>query len=316
LGSLQFVGDLLRLYGSPPSTLSPLDPDLLARRGSYGYTWKGLWRIRAKLRVGVAGIDQFLNRKPAPLLPHEPAARDQALPTGYPAVTSHTFDVPTTEALLASARRHQATVNDLLARDLFLTLFAWRKERGLETGAREWLRLMVPMNMRTWADVKLPSANMVSSVFLDRRASSAEDPAALLRTICDEMNLIKRNHLGLIYLLSLRAAALLPGLMRWIVRRQRFTCSTVLSNLARPFGESPLPQDTEAFAVTGPLEFVPPIRPNTCVAYGVATHAGRLTVSLNADPRFVAPAEAEQLLILYIDRLTASSREADETSPG
>ena len=82
-----------------------------------------------------------------------------------------------------------------LARDWFLTVNGW-KMRHFPKPSGGWLRLCVPISLRSDDHRGLPAANVVSMVFLDRRRNGLVDPEQLLRGICREMNQIKRLRLG------------------------------------------------------------------------------------------------------------------------
>lgn len=313
VGAIRMIHELLQVYDAIVAgrrhDLPPLEPWRLKRRGNNGLSFLGLLRLTPKLCVGLQGIRQFLQRRPVPLVPHEAVPRDQPMPADFPLLRSHTLTATETTALRNRARSAGATLNDLLARDLFLALHGRRRRLGLKDD--EWLRLAVPVDMRTPADDALPSANVVSMVFLDRRPSNGVDPAALLRSVHEEMQLIKRNHLELIYLLVLRFTDLLPNVMGWLAAKQKFTCSALLSNLMRPFDDSPLPRDEAGDLRVGTatlrsLEFYPPLRPYMCAAYGAATYAGRLTLALNADPRFLSPTDADELLGDFVAQVKSS----------
>jgi hypothetical protein len=82
-----------------------------------------------------------------------------------------------------TARRLGVAVNDLLIRDCFLTLKRWRMRTGDQSG---WIRVAVPVNLRTRADRRLPAANKASLVFLDRLARHMADPQRLLHSVHEE----------------------------------------------------------------------------------------------------------------------------------
>lgn len=318
LGAVQVIGDLLLAYdaysrGASPAW-PPLDDAILRRRGTYGYNAIKFLRNLTKLSVGLRGVKQFLARKPVPLLPHEPAVRTMPQPATYPALLTHAFTTADTQSLLAAARASDATLNDLLARDLLLALHQWRERRSTVPDD-EWLRLLVPVNMRTPEDQAMPAANVMSTVFLDRDGAQLRgDATALLHSVHDEMALIKRNDLGLIYLLSLRVSGIFPGVMERAVHKQKFCCTAILTNIMRPLETLPLPR-CDGRLQAGPvhlddLEFFAPVRPLTCASFGIATYAGRLHVSLQADSRFLSASDINELQGCYVEQISRSLRSA------
>ena len=329
LGAVQFLGDLLTAYhgaeaSSGPVAVKDASPTESPRgaelpRGVEGNSsGNGLRKTGKQILDGVQWVRQFLTRRPVPLVPHEAASLDQPLSANYPTLNAHTFTATETAALLASARQLSVSLNDLLLRDLFATLFIWRRERG-HAEAEQWLRILVPMDVRTAADRDRPAANRMSGVFLDRREIDGQDAAALLRSLHDEMTAIKRNKSQRVFLLTLRVSSFVPGLIGWVARRAKVVHTAILSNLVRPFAELPLPRDQGRLIVAGlpldSLEFFRPIRPHTCLAYGIATYAGRLTIGLHADSRFLAPNDCVELLSRYIAQLSASQKESDGNRP-
>ena len=99
-----------------------------------------------------------------------------------------------------------------------------------------WLRMMIPMNLRTTDDRLMPAANMVSSVFLDRRGPDFADPDRLLRGIHEEMDLIKRLHLGFTFIFSTAICRRFLGGLEKKVRADKCTISCIFTNVGTPPG--------------------------------------------------------------------------------
>ena len=171
--------------------------------------------------------------------------------------------------------------------------------------------MLVPVNMRTADDCAMPAANVMSTVFLDRNGAQLRgDATTLLQTVHDEMALIKRNDLGLIYLLSLRVSGIFPGVMERAVHKQKFCSTAILTNILRPLDNLPLPRCDGRLQVgdvcLDDFEFFAPVRPLTCVSFGISTYAGRLHVGLQADSRFLSASEINELQACYIEQLSRS----------
>jgi len=60
-----------------------------------------------------------------------------------------------------------------------------------------WLRFSVPINLREAKDRRLPAANVMSMVFLDRRRAQIADPDRLLASIHHDLELSRRLRLQL-----------------------------------------------------------------------------------------------------------------------
>ncbi|NIL96694.1 MAG: hypothetical protein GTO53_04595 [Planctomycetales bacterium] len=308
VGACRFIDDLLLCYSAAQKAeeaqagLQSTDSARLVSRAAHGATGWQLARIASKQAVGLLRAGKFLMRKAVSLKPLTAEMLAESLPADYPSSCEHVFDVRQTAALQASARQAGTTVNCLLVRDLFLAMDAFRSRRQLSR-QEDWLRLAVPVDMRLSGDERLPAANVVSMVFLDRHPQDCADAQRLLQSVHEEMQMVKDRRLGLTFLLSLRYNRQLPGGVGRLRRRtEKGHCqgTGVISNLVRPWAASTLRRDDGRLAVGDvvlrQVDFLPPLRPYTSVAIGALTYADRLCLALHYDSRVLDRAEAVELL--------------------
>lgn len=344
-GIFDFINDLLIAYAqecgetSARVQLPDLEPQRLARRGKYGLSFAKFLKIFRRQLVGLHGARQFLQRTPVPMVPHQARPNDESPPAQYPAILTHCFDREQTKALRDAAKSQDATLNDLLARDLFLAIAEWRRKMTIGptaenvtesnsatdpmvTGPKpdagddvegiesDWLRMMVPMNLRAAADRLLPAANVVSSVFLDRRGRQCDDPAELLQSIHDEMQLIRDNRLGLTFIFALKISKWLPGGLRKAARKDECTTSCIFTNLGKPLLRCRLPKDDQQLVagnvVLKQINVLAPVRPYNCVTFSSNQYANRLTITLHYDPRPISATDAAALLDIFVEKSTFS----------
>lgn len=314
-GIALFMRELLVAYavafGTAPNRarLTALDPGKLAGRGRFGLTLRKLLRMAPKQLVGLLGARQFLMRKPAPLIPHRAGPNDSPLPKTYPAIVHSLFDREDTAGMRKAAVRRGVTSNDLLTRDLFLALAEWRLRQNIDDDG-SWLRMMIPMNLRTTDDRLMPAANMVSSVFLDRRGPDFADPDRLLSGIHEEMDLIKRLRLGFTFIFSTAICRRFLGGLEKKVRADKCTVSCIFTNIGTPLAHVPLPRSDECIVAGNvtleDVDFVAPLRPYSCVTIVVALYARKLGVTLHYDPRPLTEQQAIDLLETYVRQIHAS----------
>jgi hypothetical protein len=315
LGALLFLGDLLVAYAlatdtaAQGATLSLLEEERLRGRGRFGLTPRKLLAMAHRQLVGVLGVWQFFAHAPVPAAPYHTPPAAQPLPDSYPAACTVEFAEHELDGLRHSAAQTGVTLNDLLARDLFLALAAW-KSRHFSPRDHQWLRLSVPINLRTPADRKLPAANAVSMVFLDRRPRDFADPVRLLVGIHRQMERIKRLRLGLTFVWSVTAVRALPGGLARMAAADQCSATCVLTNLGRPLASTPLPRQQGRIAVGGAvlegIDMLAPLRPYTCAAFAVYRYAGRLCICLHYDPRPLKAAQAEDLLETFARQVRTS----------
>ena len=206
---------------------------------------------------------------------------------------------------MLAAKQHHVTLNDLMVRDWFLATGDFRT-RNYPDDANGWLRLAVPMNLRGPNHEGIPAANVVSMVFLDRRPSELADREQLLGGIHREMEQIKRDRLGLAFVVSLYVARAVPWCLSLLTRADRCRATAVLTNLGTPLRQSSLPL-RDGLAAVGDMvldavDILTPLRPHTHAAVGVLTYAGRLHIALRDDPGAIQPAQADDLVEAFMAR--------------
>jgi|694.fasta_scaffold152003_2 hypothetical protein len=312
VAATRFIEDILVGYdhlvhrgtGDPP--WPPLRPELLPHRADFGLSPLGkALRLPLDFWGVVIGYLLFILPRSTPAAaPHEPALGADELAT-LPEPVVHAFSTADTARLLAAARAAGATVNDVLLRDFFLALAAWNWEHVpvLQT---QFVRIMVPFDLRTAADDALPAANVVGMVNVDRlmRRQRPRDRDALLRSVRMEMLYQKTLRFGIA---ANRIAAAIqavlrirPGLSDTLYGVQRCMTTAVVSNWGRLFDRSPLARDDGRLVAGGlvvdAVESVSPQRINSGLGFAISTYAGRLSLALNYDRRRFARADAEALL--------------------
>jgi hypothetical protein len=226
-------------------------------------------------------------------------------------VANTPFDLPASvfseresKALLNGAKRLGVTVNDLLLRDLFITLDAWNRRQGAGS-QRGALRISVPLNLRNPPNKKGTALNCLSMVLLDRTSAQIAQPEALLRSVQQEIKDIRRWNLGLTMLGVLRLVGGVPGGLGLFFNDATCMATITLSNLAILFADMGGVAPGGPDAVLEQFEFFPPIRPLSRAAFGVVFYRGRLVVGLRYDQGSLTPADARAFLELYASRLRA-----------
>jgi hypothetical protein len=194
------------------------------------------------------------------------------------------------------------TVNDLLARDLFLAIHEWRGQHGAASG-NEWLRFFVPINQRTTEDETISAANIMSAVFLERHPRQMTDAESLLRSIHTEMQVHKRSQHGFLFIAAQALMKHLPRLRHRVIRQGKCVSSCVFTNLGIILSRTPLPRRDGKIAigeiVLDKVDFIAPVRPLTAAAFCIYTYAGGLAVNLHFDPRSISRRQADELQELF-----------------
>lgn len=304
IGLFQFMEDLLIQYGTLAGhsmpTMREIDPSVFPFRGDFSLK-QDEWRKRRSLDLKRTGTFFRSLAQPlkVPKLPPEQLTKVADLHASVRQVLPESV----LEKLRVDARDGNASVNDLLIRGLFTILSNWNAMHGAKN---PWIRIAIPTSLRGPVEEKMSAANVVSMIFLSRKREEILKPE-LLPTIVAEMKDIKDKRLGVA----------LPRVIRRLGRYRRAVysflhlpaCSStaVLTNLGRPFSDSPL-AGTDGKVRVGDitlesLETMPPVRPRTSVSISVNYYGKLLSVTLRYDSTVLTPSCALDILNRYCDQL-------------
>ncbi len=271
-----------------------LKPERLTHRGRLAASWAQLLARLPGLALGLALNWQLARRTVAPL-----AAGKFSTPHPPPAVVRLTLTAADYQRLRAGARRAGAGVNDVLLRDLFAAIRAWRDARGV-VAPLDWIRLAVPVSLRTRADVALPAANGFGMVALDRRAKSLANRERLLRRAREDMDMVKQWRLGLTFPALLALRRRWPGGIAAYSAHPVTRATAVLTNDGKIFAHSPFLNAARRVALPGAvLEDVAvslPCRPGTAALVAVGVYAGTMFADLTYDSHTLTADQAGKLL--------------------
>ena len=323
LGMLQFFGELLGSYarrveptGRYPA-LPPLEPERLRTRGLYTVELP----TPASRRRAMWGIAReaakWLGRSPAPLYPPNSRSRENDASPAFPGFHFHTFGEEQTRQLRTWARRHQATLNDLLLCEVFRTLHGWNRQFH-PRGRDRWLRINMPMSLRERRHDRMPIANVMSHAFLTRRSRECQEAETLLEGIRDETAVVRRWRLGLLFLGGMSYLQWIRGAMPLAMALMGHRCyaTTALTFMGDPGRRLTvrLPREEGKIragdVVVERLIGVPPMRPKTRAVFGAAVYAGRLVVAARGDRHCFSSEATAQLLDACVARLSQTAAQA------
>lgn len=339
MGCLEFLYDMLDVYNNLLKRSSvPViagDPCLLKHRYDFGLTFRKLLSLVPQQWIGLAGVRQFLARRPVVLGERVHSSEVSSCPASRPShpamevgqdargitVSSLTLRLNPNQTLRlrAQARRAGVTTNDLLATAVFRACDSLCQRENW-AGEKEWLRMMVPVNLRrAERDQSLSACNMVSCVFLDRQRSQIREPDKLLTSVHREMQLIKDNDLSLIFIFSLwlRKKLLffsLPSPPKSSSSHTKQSPTTfVFSNLGRlPTFRHEVSNEEEAGRQEPitmlEVEAIAPLAPSVRIAFVALEYDGALCFSIRYDPNSVTQSQSEWLRVQLKSYLLEDTR--------
>jgi hypothetical protein len=302
-GGLQIVIDWLLTYhqvlsGSNRELTRSVDHGLLARRNDLRlFSREFLSRLWIQ-PIAVFGATKFLFRRVTPIVPEVemPVDCQQPVPVGEITVE---LDENEVERIRLEARQLNATINELVLRAVFLAIHGTRKRFGWHQKG-EWLRLVIPMNIRDFADRRLPAANRATIVQIDRRDRDFADPEGLLGGVGRELGNIRDWNLEKTFLLVLKWMSLVPGWIRRSALKPVCRATSVVTNLGMPFDRVRLPTDEAGNLKAGNLvvediELKVPLRPKTPLGFAVVRYGNRQKINIRFDSGVVPTEVAREI---------------------
>jgi len=323
-GGLLFLADLITAYANclpgyddGRYRLNDVDVQQLTRRDDLS---THLWEPEKKwdfIKRTLMHTLRILGRPAAPLaIPQRPAGQRRT-PLAFPGNLTRKLDVSVYRRLRKLARKHSATVNDLLLRELFLTMKEWNRQVTTKKTGR-WYSVAIPTNLRSLEQDRLPAANVLSYWFSIRGESEIDDPEQLLRTIRDENEFVKRGRYTTVFLDVMRMVQRLPGALRLACLKQKCMSSVVLSYVGNPTRvlTERVPTNELGEPAFGNLALVdvnaaPPVRPKTRASFTVWHFKDIMRVGLRCDPYHYSAEDAQTLLDMYVDRIEALIENVD-----
>ena len=314
LGGIQFIGDLLARYaqltapeGAELPEMEEVHVDRLRLRTNFLTTEseQPSKSVSSPFLVG-RRLWKLLWRKPVSLVSGR--QKSTGTPLAFPAMISRIIAKVELQELKVAAAKRAVELNDLYMGEMFQTIREWHRSQGRDL-RKEWLRIGMPTSLRTPLHDGMPAANVVSYMFLTRRAEECDHPEELLAGIHRQTSRIVNERLGQIAASILKYVQLIPGLMWCLLRLNSCFCTAVLANVGeirRQFKVRFPLNHGRCVAGNVILEAVmgsPPVRPNTRLTISLGTYGGRLFINLHCDPLCFSREQAEHLADLFVGRL-------------
>lgn len=319
-GMMSFIEDLLISYTTYQGDseeripLRQLEPHGLRKRGAPDLRARELPKA-VFLQIGVLnGIRKFFMRSPAPVAGSNRPCRERTSPATRTVPLFFRFEHNETREIVSSAKRYGATLNELLLRDLYLAIGAWRERKGIGLPG-DWLRFSIPVDLRKPGKDTLPMANSISMVFLDIQQRELESRESLLKSIRDYMVYIKRCYRKYTFLFSVAGARILPGGMTRLTRDDTCYATTCFSNVGRVLDRTPLPLSGGRIVAGNVLlesldAVAPPLRRQMDVACTAYTYAGSLQLVLSYNSLVLPDEDAGELLEIYVQKIRRTVEES------
>ena len=311
LAGVSCVSDWLVHYarlitGDDVGRIREHEQNRLKQRGKLNLLNRGMLLKFPLQTIALFGAAKFMFRKVSPISGEENSTGNEKDRKQFPTFLSHVVDPIGTKKLKQKAKLLNASVVEVLLADWFIAQVEWRKKHALHDD-RDWIRAMVPMNIRSKDDLKLSACNRVSMIQLDRMSSDLNEYQALVCGIKREMSAIRQWKLDRTFLLAIKMLSWLPGIFRRTLKSDVCRATSVLSSLGDPFKSSRLPTENGKVRAGNLLldrfDLAAPVRPKTAVSIATSRYAHSLQFTMHYDYQVLSEKQASELFNEFICRL-------------
>ena len=312
IGASSFIDTLLTAYhllhtsASTSAMEAMFDAQLLRLRDPSCATWQ---RILKTAWNAIFRVAPYFKHSPIPLATPRALPLDDSNGDQFPQFHTSTLDEADTEQIEMTAKRLGVSLNVLLLRDLFLVLDRWNRRYSPDHRSRT-IRVCIPINLRRPVYRRMPAANMVSLLLLDRDAKQLADPMRLLGNLNAQIEQTLRVRKYLVFIPAIKLLGMFPGRLAARMQRTKCLASAVMSNLGVLGARPPLVGPDRRMACGGlvleNIEVVLPLRPLTHAVFAALIYGGKLSLTVSYDPRWIDAADGFELLESFVRQLKAS----------
>ena len=221
-----------------------------------------------------------------------------------------------TRALRTAAKTSNATVSDLVIRELLLVAKQWHGDA--DRGKSDTLCVQLPNSLRGPQDDRLPACNVLGNIFIERTPSEIGDADTLLESVRDEMQFVHQSQAGWIFVQSLTVLRRIPGLLKLIQATSRNRCMSTMilshmGNLMNSIGARLPKQDGHIRIGNLLVEDVcgiGPLRPGTNVVVSTMMFQGCLLIGMRCASQHFSSEDTQELLTAFVTRLQHTAEES------
>jgi hypothetical protein len=227
---------------------------------------------------------------------------------------AHVLSREESEQYKQAASSQDVTLNELMLRDMLLTIRDWNRSHGQRHTGR--CQINVPVYVRGRGGAEIPASNGIGFGFLAVDPDRTDDRQELLRAVHEQMRQIKHRKLALYFLGGLEVATRFKHIVPWVLRRKKPLATMVLSYLGPVLARGPLQRRGDGKLICGNVVLeqvvgVPPVRPLTRASVAAMEYGGELAIGLRCDVHHFGPADTRALLSGYVARVTETIRRQD-----
>ncbi len=317
MGAIQYLSDLFAAYtrvvcphAEKQPAFQPVEASHLLRRGDLDVHCDHTMSWFRLFRRTLAYCWKFGIHPPMPLARARTASA-VGTPLPYPGTLTRTLSSSVQRAMKQVARRCDVTVNELLIRELMLTIRDWN-QRYSSIKDTDQVSVLIPTNLRNLEHDHMPAANVMGLIAFQCSVAEMNHSGNLLDWVKKESQFFKRWRYSAVTLDGLKVLRWIPGSLRVLLNRQKSISSAILSCIGDPSLAiaANFPVNEDGNPIFGNLVFsdmntAPPIRPLTHASFTTWHYSNKLRLGVRCDPAIFTQETAQELLDSFADRVLA-----------
>jgi len=309
-----FIDDLLTIY-SAKKTNSPTDGILGHLNESY-LIKRNKFKLRGPMRLwelpsGLYKTAKFFFKKVRPLETPNSRPSFSNLHTPKPSYNLVRFSQEDTQKIKDSAKELGCSFNDLILRDLFLTVHQWNIKWDPSEKLKP-IRIGIPVDLRRFVELsnEMPTANIFTISFMDRKPHQIRYPEKLLDSIRRDMAHLKTRESGTWLHRLLRISGIIGWNSFMLPSGERRQGTTMLSYIGEHMRFSSLKRD-HGFICAGNMKLdlmsgLVPLTDSSPAVFFCSKYADRFAINMHYDPRKLPDEHAKELSNLYCQQIKQS----------
>jgi NRPS condensation-like uncharacterized protein len=221
---------------------------------------------------------------------------------------SFDFDLEGHTELKDYFKRDEVSLDEWSIANLIATIEAWQQKTQ---GRSKRIRISLPINLRTWKDMRLSASNKIGFAFVVSPGKSANCFNDLMNSVAQQLEMIRELCLGRDLVRLLEGFQFLGGVIRFVMARLRSLATAVITNVGDLTARQRKSRDDadDKTRIGGmklnAIYCWPPIRRGTQIGIGLCRFDRRLSVGSLFDRTKLSEADIDELFQGYVDRLSS-----------
>ncbi len=304
LGMRIFIEDATSGYNSLVSTdgVEPrwkkLDAELLKKRHECPEPRVKDETRKTSIKEKISNAWHFHVLTPKPIAPTTQAAQAPSLD-----FKMFEIDMDEVDSLRNSMVNRSIQINEWAISCLMIQIQNWQRKNG---GNSERIRIMLPIDLRVWDDLRLPACNKIGFAFLVNDSKTTMKADNVVDDVRRQLEWIRKLCIGSDFVRIFEPFSRLGWFVRWMMKRTKCFSTAVVTNLGDVTARQRKGRtESSKQSSAGDLRLLgiygwPPLRPGTQCGIGICRYDKKLSLSAVFDRAAFTAEQSDEFFEEYI----------------